>query len=125
MRIKAPISQADVLAPLKGIIEFTDEEPTTIVGETSGPILQGVDAKENKGPEIEDEAELLDALVEEEEVDRVQSIQSGRLAKAMAAAEEANLLAGKFVNLTDLIPPLPDKGSFEVESIKKSQYFFS
>ena len=81
-----------------------------------------MEAKKSKGPEIQDEEELLDALVDDEEVGRVQS---SRVAKAKAAAEEANLLAGKFVNLTDLIPPLPDKGSFQVESIKKSQYFFS
>lgn len=34
-------------------------------------------------------------------------------------------LMGKFVNLTDLFPPLPKKGEFDVGSIKKSQYFFS
>jgi len=34
-------------------------------------------------------------------------------------------LLGKFVDLTDLLPPLPHKGSFKVENIKKSQYFFS
>ena len=34
-------------------------------------------------------------------------------------------LFGKFVDLTDLIPPLPEKGSFDVADIRKSQYFFS
>jgi len=34
-------------------------------------------------------------------------------------------LADKFISLTALIPPLPKKGDFKVESIKKSQYFFS
>ncbi|KAG6877418.1 hypothetical protein C0993_007661 [Termitomyces sp. T159_Od127] len=38
---------------------------------------------------------------------------------------EMRMLMGKFVNLVDLIPPLPEKGSFRVEQIKKSQYFFS
>ena len=38
---------------------------------------------------------------------------------------DVRLLAGKFVNLTDLLPPLPAKGSFKVEAIKGSQYFFS
>ena len=37
---------------------------------------------------------------------------------------DAHLL-GKFVDLCDLLPPLPQKGSFDVETIKKSQYFFS
>ena len=34
-------------------------------------------------------------------------------------------LLGKFVDLCDLLPPLPQKGNFDVETIKKSQYFFS
>lgn len=38
---------------------------------------------------------------------------------------DMKLLAGKFVNLTDLLPPLPAKGNFKVEAIKGSQYFFS
>jgi DNA-directed RNA polymerase len=38
---------------------------------------------------------------------------------------EAKLMAGKFVNMTDLLPPVPAKGNFKVEAIKGSQYFFS
>ena len=38
---------------------------------------------------------------------------------------DTKLMAGKFVNLTDLFPPLPAKGNFKVEAIKASQYFFS
>lgn len=34
-------------------------------------------------------------------------------------------LAGKFVNLVDILPPLPAKGMFDVSAIKESQYFFS
>ncbi|KIM89933.1 hypothetical protein PILCRDRAFT_812715 [Piloderma croceum F 1598] len=34
-------------------------------------------------------------------------------------------LLGKFVELRDLLPPLPKKGNFNVETIKGSQYFFS
>jgi DNA-directed RNA polymerase, mitochondrial len=38
---------------------------------------------------------------------------------------ETKLMAGKFVNMTDLLPPVPAKGNFKVEAIKGSQYFFS
>jgi DNA-directed RNA polymerase, mitochondrial len=38
---------------------------------------------------------------------------------------DTRLMAGKFVNLTDLLPPVPAKGNFKVEAIKGSQYFFS
>jgi DNA-directed RNA polymerase, mitochondrial len=34
-------------------------------------------------------------------------------------------MRNRFVNLVDLIPPLPKKGDFEVSTIKNSPYFFS
>jgi DNA-directed RNA polymerase len=42
--------------------------------------------------------------------------------------EDAELdapLLGKFVDLVDLLPPLPTKGTFDVEDIQRSPYFFS
>lgn len=38
------------------------------------------------------------------------------------AAEAADF---EFVDLVDLLPPLPEKGNFDVTTIKKSLYFFS
>lgn len=40
------------------------------------------------------------------------------------AASEAEL-AGMFVDLVDLLPPVPVKGEFDVNKIKSSLYFFS
>lgn len=34
-------------------------------------------------------------------------------------------LEGKFVDLVDLLPPVPVKGEFDVNKIKSSLYFFS
>ena len=34
-------------------------------------------------------------------------------------------VAGRFMLLTDVLPPVPQKGDFRVEAIKASQYFFS
>jgi DNA-directed RNA polymerase len=34
-------------------------------------------------------------------------------------------LEGKFVDLVDLLPPVPAKGEFDVNKIKSSLYFFS
>lgn len=34
-------------------------------------------------------------------------------------------LASKFIDLVDVLPPLPKKGEFDVNTIKKSLYFFS
>lgn len=36
-----------------------------------------------------------------------------------------SFLANKFVDLSAVLPPLPKKGDFDVETIKESQYFFS
>jgi DNA-directed RNA polymerase len=50
-------------------------------------------------------------------------------AKSSAKAAEAGAvdspLEGKFVNLVDLLLPVPIKGEFDVNKIKKSLYFFS
>lgn len=46
-------------------------------------------------------------------------------AKQAADAEALKQLMNKFIKLTDLLPPLPKKGTFEVDSIKDSPYFFS
>ena len=35
------------------------------------------------------------------------------------------LLAGRFVKLLDILPPVPTRGTFKVEDIKSSLYFFS
>ncbi|KAJ7737868.1 DNA/RNA polymerase [Mycena maculata] len=63
--------------------------------------------------------ELLPPLDEDAQAD-VQAEQR-RVVLEKAQAE----LMGKFVPLTALLPPLPQKGSFQVSAIKDSQYFFS
>jgi len=40
-------------------------------------------------------------------------------------AEAFRLLAGKFVKFSDILPPVPTRGTFRVEDIKSSLYFFS
>ena len=44
---------------------------------------------------------------------------------ANAEAETETDLEGKFVNLVDLLLPVPSKGEFDVNKIKSSLYFFS
>ena len=54
-----------------------------------------------------------------------------RRTKAEIAAAEAgeevpaDVQVPEFVRLVDLLPPLPSKGEFDVNTIKKSLYFFS
>ena len=129
-RIKAHISQVHVLKPLKDIIDFTNDSSS--VAETSSAaieegekaeVLAAAKGKKKKSSQSRHE-ELLEALAEEEVVDGL-DIGTSRVARKTAAPERTSMLMGTFVDVTDLIPPLPDKGSFEVEDIKKSQYFFS
>ncbi|KAH9986955.1 DNA/RNA polymerase [Russula vinacea] len=57
----------------------------------------------------------------------------GRPAKAAALREQQEKSAeldedsfeGKFVDLVELLPPVPEKGEFDVNKIKSSLYFFS
>jgi DNA-directed RNA polymerase len=77
-----------------------------------------------RSPSFQDEEKLLEALVERTKRKRKKFRQSGSQRRRLLP-RQLSLLAGKVVNLTDLLPPIPDKGTFEVESIKESQYFFS
>ena len=45
--------------------------------------------------------------------------------RVRAVLNNATENSDKFVDLLDLLPPLPQKGSFDVKTIKKSLYFFS
>ena len=45
--------------------------------------------------------------------------------KIKSEADIEARLAEMFVNLVDVLPPLPEKGKFDVKAIKQSQYFFS
>ena len=48
----------------------------------------------------------------------------GATTQGQPAASEAEL-AGMFVDLVELLPPVPVKGEFDVNKIKSSLYFFS
>jgi len=62
-------------------------------------------------------------ITEEEEGESFQTkVVMEKKEKQRAAIVE---LGGKFVSLADLIPPLPQKGKFEVLNIMESTYFFS
>ena len=46
-------------------------------------------------------------------------------AAAPYARDPKKKLDNKFIDLVRLFPPLPKKGTFDVNTIKKSVYFFS
>ena len=64
----------------------------------------------------------LDAEAEEEE-DEEKPKKRFRKKKSVIGTEAE--VMSRFVNLVDLLPPLPERGSFDVKRIIKSKYFFS
>jgi DNA-directed RNA polymerase len=80
---------------------------------------------ENKG-RAGDKADSVDSeacSAEESDDETVQKTRKRRTKKEMDGSTGSGL--GRFVKLTDMLPPLPKKGDFNVETIKRSQYFFS
>ncbi|KAK7677149.1 hypothetical protein QCA50_019858 [Cerrena zonata] len=44
---------------------------------------------------------------------------------AKKKAPKPSLLDDKFIEMTELLPPVPKKGVFDVDRVKNSLYFFS
>ena len=104
-RILEIMQEADDIAQTKNVRFEQDMSPPQ---PSSADIINQQDA-------VDQDLDLLASLNEETMDDR----------NAETDDVDIRLLAGKFVNLTDLLPPLPAKGNFKVEAIKGSQYFFS
>ena len=79
--------------------------------EVSKPSTNIIDQGDATGPDLDLLASLNEETLDDDDDDETDA--------------NTKLLAGKFVNFTDLLPPLPAKGNFKVEAIKSSQYFFS
>jgi DNA-directed RNA polymerase, mitochondrial len=67
----------------------------------------------------------LESESESESDEDVQLITPPKKGKKVKKLDTDEALLGRFAELTDLLPPLPKKGNFNVETIKGSQYFFS
>ncbi len=110
-----------------GITDEISEEGSTFTHSATS-----VEAEEVNSRLDEIEETLVDEEAEEEDMEEFSedgaelSDRQKKLKKTKAKTEkEALKLIGKFVDLVDLLPPVPKKGDFRVEAIKASQYFFS
>ena len=117
VRIVATPEQAKSLESIAAIVEVS-ETGSSAIGE------QPIGSEGEPTPE--------QAFLEEldEEDDSVDDEWEGQRKKAVAAnmareAQATRELLGKFVDVVDLLPPLPEKGTFSVQEIKSSPYFFS
>ncbi|KAF7290519.1 DNA-directed RNA polymerase [Mycena indigotica] len=137
-RIRVTPSQAKSLHSLRDILEVTetdsavatkkvyDQDALTEMLADLGDSLDESDtmdeAPEAKKPRRRRKKQVSDEEFIEDLVDPLEvKADKKRKEKALAMTQ----LMGKFVDLTDLLPPLPEKGSFDVKSIKDSPYFFS
>lgn len=100
-RIYARRDQANELQAIKSLVIFTDDKSS--IASSSESDADVPQLAEEDGTEAE----------------------AGTGEKAKSNSNDIRLLAGKFVRLSDLIPPLPSKGNLKVEDIKASPYFFS
>jgi DNA-directed RNA polymerase, mitochondrial len=81
-------------------------------GEEALPSFDDLDDASLPSMAAEEEMELTQEELEMEEAEKNKQV-------ALAA------LLNKFVDITEVFPPLPEKGTFDVNDIKKSPYFFS
>ncbi|KAF5347347.1 hypothetical protein D9756_009879 [Leucocoprinus leucothites] len=127
-RIYATPEQASSLASLKDLV-VVNEDVSTI--DESRAVKDAGAVRELLNDLESADAKLFSSSADAEEDDGVIGM-VGETYQAKAAREKKEQqkeaivkLMGKFVNLSDLFPPLPQKGEFEVRKIKSSQYFFS
>ncbi|KAI1795428.1 DNA/RNA polymerase [Ganoderma leucocontextum] len=90
---------------------------------TEGPVEE---EKRDEEALFADEDGNEDGDLEAEEAEEKPKPKKKRGPRKKASDEDLEArLAGKFVNLVDVLPALPEKGKFDVSAIKESQYFFS
>jgi DNA-directed RNA polymerase len=132
-KIVATKEQASSLTSLGKLIEVSDNAQQSTVDEGA---MEGSDLKklvdilnESKGLSISptaDEEANDEELIAQSTVDLEEPSDSKVNTKSTGeyGIDDIELL-GKFVDLTAALPPLPKKGDFQVDEIKRSQYFFS
>jgi DNA-directed RNA polymerase len=85
--------------------------------------------EEDEGPNEEEEVDMEEASVEEpvkkKKSKKIPMKDPERPRTKAELAEVQKIINEKYVNLVDILPPLPEKGKFNIEVIKDSPYFFS
>jgi DNA-directed RNA polymerase len=118
VRVKITAEKAKHYAMLGKLVEVVEEQDagasTAVIEDVSLPsaAAQAADILASLGMAEEDVVESKVETKEKEE----------RRVKMEVA--ERNLL-NKFIDVTSVLPPVPDRGTFDVNQIKESQYFFS
>ncbi|OSX56620.1 hypothetical protein POSPLADRAFT_1175011 [Postia placenta MAD-698-R-SB12] len=111
LRQGTALAKLGLMGSSAAIKELEVYPPQPVENEDGEPVKakRGRRKSPKQKPVVEAENDDEDALDEEDPVGEV----------------EDPAIAGKFVELIDVLPPVPLKGSFDVNTIKKSLYFFS
>ncbi|KAJ7583777.1 hypothetical protein C8J56DRAFT_790113 [Mycena floridula] len=115
-KIVATPKQAENLVGVSNLVTVSETEDPTLREEEMDDEAEALMAAEAKNLMLS-----LKQVAQEEEDPYVKAAKR----RALHTAKVNALLEGKFVDLTDILPPLPQKGTFNVEEIKRSPYFFS
>jgi len=98
-----------------------EAEPPTSATETADADVESAEEDEELAETVERPPTV--SVLSKEQAVQLLKPQARRIRKDQPTAEES--LEGKFVDLVDLLPPVPAKGEFDVHKIKSSLYFFS
>ncbi|KAI0798166.1 DNA/RNA polymerase [Abortiporus biennis] len=107
---------------LKKILSYKQEASED---DQSITVINGTDKENNEQTDIRS---LLKQYTTSRSRSRLKAVinEEGEEADESELAVPANgPMSNKFIELTELFPPLPKKGGFDVSTIKKSLYFFS
>ena len=92
--------------------------------QAAGEVPAGVSFAASEAVADSDSAESEELDEDEEMSSEVPALRRGRKLPKQFTDENVEAFHTCF-NLADLIPPVPEKGEFDVTKIRKSQYFFS
>lgn len=107
---------------LKSLLKIVDHDPAESTADMDQTEIEDMDGSATTSENLESEAvdEELEAALEGLDTRLAKIVK-----KKVQAQKESVGLQGKFIDLVDVIPHLPEKGDFRVENIKSSPYFFS
>lgn len=128
-------SVVDSSSPSEAVLAMPEDQLAKLQGQEGDLILAKPTGKSEDAEEGDEDSASLDAgedditsdteLGEEAEEEAPKKKRSTRKSKKDKDEEWETKFKAKFVDLADILPPIPAKGSFDVNEIKGSLYFFS
>lgn len=120
--------------PANAVHVLPEDEVSRLKGETGEVTIEtrsrsaedSDDVSETQGEVSATEADPAASMIEGQDIDALdQTVQTSQSKKTSTKPSWREQYKAKFVDLADVLPPIPAKGSFDVNEIKRSLYFFS